>query len=200
MEGQLSAGDLMALTKNNGMFGDGIWGIIMLLIVAGIFTGGLGFGCGNRTGVTEEYVANQFTQRDIFNNNTNILTSANQTQKEVLENRYANQLASCNNSKEILNNKYENALAIAQLQKDVLLGNQTMQAQMAQCCCDIKTAVHSEGEATRALINSLDKDRLMYELNQANTAVANAVQTQNILSTMGRWSAYPASSGCGCNV
>ena len=29
-----------------------------------------------------------------------------------------------------------------------------MQAQQAQCCCDVKTAIHAEGEATRALINA----------------------------------------------
>lgn len=45
----LSAGDVLALSKDNdGFLGDGIWGIIMLLIIAGLFSGN-GFGCGNST-------------------------------------------------------------------------------------------------------------------------------------------------------
>lgn len=33
--------------RDDGFFGDGIWGIIMLLIIAGLFSGN-GFGWGNR--------------------------------------------------------------------------------------------------------------------------------------------------------
>lgn len=177
----LSASDIMALTNNNSFFGEGLWGVILLLIVAGVI-GGNGFFGGNRCegGVTEGYVANQFTQRDIFNTNSNVIGTASDTQKEIL------------------NSKYENALGNSAIQKDIMenrftsqLGFQNAQAGMQSCCCDLKTTIHSEGEATRALIANLDRERLMYELNQANTAIANAVQTQNILGTLGTWRANP---------
>lgn len=89
----LSAGDVLALSKDNdGFLGDGIWGIIMLLIIAGLFSGN-GFGWGNRDkGITEEYIANQFTQRDLYNNNTNILETKYALGTEILNNKYTNEL------------------------------------------------------------------------------------------------------------
>lgn len=58
---------------------------------------------------------------------------------------------------------------------------------MQNCCCELKTAIHSEGEATRALIQAnlvqnlrdtiADKDR---ELLATGLVAAQGVQTQNI--------------------
>lgn len=38
------------------------------------------------------------------------------------------------------------------LNNSIMNEGRAIQTQMAECCCDIKTAVHAEGEATRALI------------------------------------------------
>ena len=90
----------------------------------------------------------------------------------------------------------------AQLQASVNAMN--TQAMMNQCCCDLKVALHNEGEQTRALINALDKENIMYQLNQANTAIANAVQTQNILNSLGNFytkpsvNPYTAYNNCNC--
>ena len=80
---------------------------------------------------------------------------------------------------------------------------------MAQNCCDLKTVMHGEGEATRALITQntiqdlrdklADKDN---ELQSAQFTLANANQIQNILNTLGRYVPYQgmeAVYGCSNN-
>ena len=70
-------------------FGEGIWGIIMLLIVAGLFSGnGFGWG-GNRGNVANDtLLGEEFIKRDIFNTNQNVSATSCQTQRDVLENRF----------------------------------------------------------------------------------------------------------------
>jgi hypothetical protein len=64
-----------------------------------------------------------------------------------------------------------------------------------RCCCEIKQAIHLEGETTRALINSNtmasltaqlnDAKNQISDLNQTNVLIANnAIQTNTILSHM----------------
>lgn len=87
MESNLSASDVLALTKDNdGMFGGAgaSWLIILLLFLIG----GNGF-WGNR-GTTE---ANPYaTAQQAFEIDKDVLTSGCNTQKEVLESRYTTQL------------------------------------------------------------------------------------------------------------
>ena len=168
--GGLSAGDILALSKGNTF--DWSW-IIGLLVIAGIFGGGFGFGANDR-GVTQDYVANQFTQRDIYNNNTSILTSAAETQKEIL------------------NNRFENALAVAGVEKDVLIGQQVLQGQLASCCCDIKSAVRDDGDRTRAIITAQYEATLLEKINDLKAQLSNQEQTISLLNTMGKWYSYPS--------
>lgn len=151
----LSAGDVLALSRDNdGFFGDGIWGIIMLLIIAGLFSGN-GFGWGNRDkGITEEYIANQFTQRDLYNNNTNIL-----------ETKYA-------------------------------LGNQTILANQAQCCCKLETAIHAEGEATRNMIQEDKIQQLRDQVYASNLALNNANLANQIITSLQPKTPIPAYLTC----
>lgn len=46
------------------------------------------------------------------------------------------------------------------LNNSILTEGRALQAQMADCCCEIKTAVHAEGEATRALIQQNEIQQL----------------------------------------
>ena len=183
-EGGMSAGDVLALTRgNNDMFGGNWGGIIGLLIIAGIFGGGL-FGFGGNRNVNSDYVTQAqlysgLGQQDLKNDVRDGFTATAAGQSAI--------------STEILNSKYENLLQF----KD-------MQASNDRCCCELKNAIHAEGEATRGLISGLDRERLQYELSQANTAIANAVQTNNILNTIGQWYSKPSVNpynayGCGCN-
>lgn len=188
--GGLSAGDVLALSRNNdGFFGDGVWGIIMLLIVAGLFSGN-GFFGNNRSGLTEEYIANQFTQRDLYNNNTNILDSKYALGTEILNNRYTSQVADCNLSKEIMQNRYDNVL-----QTQTVLANQN------QCCCETQKLIMEENAKTRDLIQNNYIEGLRTALSDAKTEISNYNQSNAILNNLGRFHIYP-SCGCGygsCN-
>lgn len=207
----LSGTDALAVmnSRNNygygyGMDGMNSWFWIIILLFFGRGNWGYGNGYGEKPLVSDEFI-----KRDIFNTNQNVSTTSCQTQRDILENRYTNQLCCCNTQKEILENRYNTSLGLANVQKDILLGNQNLQAQMAQCCCDLRTAIHSEGEATRGLIqaNIIQdlRDRLsasQRETDTANLALQNNAQTNTILTTLGRYVTnpyVPYNYGCGCN-
>lgn len=212
----------------NGMFGDGWWILLLLLAFCG---NGFGFGGGYGGGygaITNDNLLNgEFIKRDIFNTNQNVSSTACETQKDVLESRYTTQLGlqqlqasqqacCCDLGSQIADSKYASALQ-----------NQALQAQIAQCCCDLQNTIHSEGEITRALINSNTmqdlRDRLAQsqrETDTANLALQNNAQTQTLLAQINKTPipAYLACSpfesafygfrnnccgfnscGCGCN-
>lgn len=176
MNSGLSAGDIMALTRNNdGFFGDGIWGIIMLLIIAGLFSGN-GFGWGNRGNgaiANDTLLGEEFVKRDIFNTNQNVSNTACQTQKEVLENRFNCSQNACNTQKEILESRYTTQL-----------GFQNAQANLSNCCCDLKTAIHAEGEATRSMIQSDKIEQLRDQVYASNLALNNANLANTVINSV----------------
>lgn len=242
-DSSLSAADIIALTKDNdhdGMNGGYFWWVIIFLIIAMMFSGnGFGFG-GN--GATNTLIGeDEFIKRDIFNTNQNvsntsaatqrdILETGCTTQRDVLENRYTTQLGfananaasqacCCETQKEILQSRYDNSIGQCNIQRDILLGNQNITSQLDNCCCDLKTAIHSEGEATRALIqaNTIQdlRDRVNErdrELQSAQLQISQLSQTANITNTLRPFPqpAYITCSpyqsygnygfGCGCNV
>lgn len=198
----LSAADVAAVTRNNECydgFGNGGW--MWIILLAFLFRGNWGGYGGESPLVSEEFI-----KRDIFNTNQNVSTTACQTQRDVLENRYTNQLCCCETQKEILQSRYDSALQA-----------QALQAQLANCCCDLKTAIHAEGEATRGLIqgNTIQdlRDRLAErdrDLSTANFQLSQQAQSANIISTLQptprpaylTCSPYFAYNygGCGCNT
>ncbi len=180
---------------NDGMFG-GEWAWILVILFA---FGGFGFG-GNRMNGLETDIDTRFLERDIFNTNQNVSNTACQTQRDVLENRFTAEKCCCETQKEILQNRYDNALQ-----------TQTLSSQMAECCCDLKTAIHAEGEATRNMIQADKIEQLRDQVFATNTALNNAnLANQIINSIIPRPApAYPSCSpfvpsnygfgGCGCN-
>lgn len=198
MNSGLSAGDIMALTKNNdGFFGDGIWGIIMLLIIAGLFSGN-GFGWGNRANDT--LLGDEFIKRDLFNVNQNVSNTACQTQKEVLENRFNCSQNACNTQKEILESRYTTQL-----------GFQNTQANLSNCCCDLKTTIHAEGEATRSMLQNDKIEQLRDQVYASNLALSNANLANTVINSVRPFpipsytvtspyvGLYNPYNGCGCN-
>lgn len=162
-------------------------GIIGLLVIAGVFGGGM-------WGNNGYNIENRFIERDIFNTNSNVLTSACSTQKEVLENKYA--LGS-----QIQENRFNNAIQTTELTGVINANQISANAMMQNCCCELKTAIHAEGEATRALIQAntiqelrdkvADKDResLATGLSYGNTITANNTE-ERILAKLGRYVPY----------
>ena len=222
MNGNVSPADIAAVVgnrdRNDGFFGDGIWGIIMLLIVAGLFTGN-GFGWGsNRGNAFETDIDTRFLERDIFNTNQNVSNTACQTQRDVLESRYTTQLGlselganmqncCCETQKEILQNRYDNALQINTLQAQASTNALQSQMQLSECCCDLKTAIHAEGEATRNQMQQDKIEQLREQVNTSNLAL-NSANLANQIITAVRPTPTPAyltcspyfayNNGCGC--
>lgn len=65
--------------------------------------------------------------------------------------------------------------------------------------CEIKTAIHAEGEATRNLIQQQETQRLRDELAQSRAANNDYMQSQYILGQLGRYYQNPPCNPCGCN-
>lgn len=167
----LSAGDILAMTRDNGAF-DWSW-IIGLIVVGGLFgNGGFGFGGANGA-ITEEYIANQFTQRDIFNNQTAMLEGNNALTRDILENRFNCSQNACNTQKEILESRYTTQL-----------GFQNTQANLASCCCTLENAIHAEGEATRNMIQEDKIQQLRDQVYTTNLSLNNANLANQIISTL----------------
>lgn len=205
----------------DGMCGGGWMWIILILLFAG-----RGFGWGNGQDVQDNFISSEFIKRDVFNTNQNVSTTGCQTQRDVLENRFTNQQCCCETQKEILENRYQNALSF----KDQLYAQQqcccetnrnidAVRAENFKNTCDITTAIHAEGEATRALINANTiqdlRDRLEArdrDLLTANFQLSQQAQSANIINTL-RPVPQPAyltcspyfaynygcCSNCGCN-
>ena len=179
-----------------GFGGDGIWA---LLIFAMIFNGGFGFGNnGFNNLATQEYVASEFTQRDIADVNTNLNNSFQNTnnaiaagfgrtndnlcdlkstvltgdmglQTSVLENRYAGQLSACQTQRDILTQTNE-------LNTNLLTTALQNQAKMDECCCSLK----AQGiENTQKILDAMNQntiDDLRSQVNDLkNTITANGI-------------------------
>ena len=98
-------------------------------------------------------------------------SNGNNVQLSQLERDVLN--GNCNTQKEVLESRYTTQL-----------GFQTIQAQMAECCCDIKTAIHAEGEATRGLIQANTIQELRDNLQAAQLQLGQLSQTQALINTL----------------
>ena len=191
--------------NDDGTFGEnGIWFLLLLFLFAG-----RGFGWGGNEGIQDNFISGEFIKRDIFNTNQNVSGTACQTQRDVIDSRYTTQLGlqdlaqqmsdcCCRAQKETIENRYTTQLGLQNLGQqmsacccDLRAGQEAIKADAYKNTCEITTAIHAEGEATRALINAqamqdlrdklADRDR---ELMSANLALQNNAQTRTIVDTL----------------
>lgn len=106
-----------------------------------------------------------------FNNGGGLFGNGNQgglaqVERDVLQ-------TSCSTQKEILESRYTTQL-----------GFQSLGAQMAECCCDIKTAIHAEGEATRGLIQANTIQELRDRLALANDALTTQTVSNTVINAI----------------
>lgn len=184
MEG-LSNSDVALLSRDGGMWGgDGafFW-IFALLILAG--NGGFGFG-GNPGYVTSaELQASQNAQTNSLQFQALANSVANsQYETARLISDQNNQMLQQNNANLINAIQGFNNLGMQIMNQTNTLGTKLdgLSAQMASCCCEIKT--------------QMLQDRLtdtQAKLVTAQNAIDNANQTQYILGQMGRWVAWTPS-------
>lgn len=168
--------DLADRQNNSDCGGSWFWIIIFVLFFA------FG-GWGNNNSQTNT-MEDEFIKRDIFNTNQNVSNMGYQNSRDILESRYATQLemsdlntailtGNCGTQKEVLQNRYDNALQ-----------TNALQAQMQNCCCELKTAIHAEGEATRAQMQNDKIEELRASLNTTANAYNNVSLANNIIQAL----------------
>ena len=107
-----------------------------------------------------------FNRGGLFGNGYEGYNGLSQIERDVLN-------TSCNTQKEVLESRYTTQL-----------GFQNISAQMAQCCCDLKTAIHAEGEETRALIQANTIQDLRDRLALANDAITTQTVSHNVINAV----------------
>ena len=181
----LTAGDIMALTKDNDGFG-GV-GLIILLFIFLIGIGGNGFGWGNNGTATALSLAD--IQASLYN----------QTQ-DSNSRQVQNSIAMVNDT--VLNNKYDNAVLIKDLSNQMSNSVAALGNQIANQTATITNLFNEQ------TINDL-RDKLATtrdSLSNANQTaiITNAIsnQTSEILNAQGRYYLNPPCyQNCGscCN-
>lgn len=185
--------------RNNGCCNDGMgWGggwFIWIILIFAIFMGWGGNWGGNggalQGALTRGEMADGFNTAEILRNQSGIIRDNFDVQRAVLENRYANQLGLAGVERSIMENRFANQQGDCNIQRDILesryttqLGFQQAQAQSQQCCCDLQTAIHAEGEATRALINANTMQELRDNLQAAQLQLGTLSQTNTLLAAI----------------
>lgn len=194
-EGAYSLSDIAALMRDRDdgfLNGNGIL-IILFFLIFGM--GGWG-GFGNRAAdgaLTRAELTQGFNDNQMMNKLDGLANGI------------------CSSTYDIANKISEQTLNLNNGFNGVQASINQLGFQNQQCCCELKTAIHSEGEATRALIAAntvqalrdkiADKDR---ELIAAQTESKMAAQTDAILTRLGRFVTNPPCyqnyyTGCGCN-
>ena len=186
--------------RNNNEFGGGYWIWIILLFL--LFGGNWG---NNGNLQNDELMNQEFIKRDLFNTNQNVSSQGFQNSRDILESRYTTQLG-------LQNLGQQNQECCCATQRAI----DGVNTQSFKNTCDITTAIHAEGEATRALINAntmqelrdklADRDR---DLLTANFQLSQQAQSANIINTLqptpkpayltcSPYYAYNM-TGCGCS-
>lgn len=86
--------------------------------------------------------------------------------------------------RDVLNGNCTTQKAVLESNYSTLMGFKDAQYQMSSCCCDLKTAIHAEGEATRALIQNNTIQELRDRLDTANNALTVQTITNQIVQQL----------------
>lgn len=202
-----SLADIRAATdRNDGFDGQGSWFWIVVLFLFMFGFGGNGFGR-NGEALTRADLCQDFNFNDLQNGvrgiqnglcdgfyaqNTTMLNGFNSIGNQIAESRFAQQNCCCETNRNI----------------------DSVRAENYKNTCEVTTAIHAEGEATRALINSntmqalrdkiTEKDQ---ELQTANFHLSQQAQNATLISALRPFpqpayitcSPYTAANGFGCN-
>ena len=175
----MSLSDIAAIMPKNGS-GDGFLegnGIIILILFFLIFGfGGGGFGANGNAGTQAEVQRGFDTQTVV-------------SKLDGITNGLCN--SSYENARLIEQNTVSNMQGFNGVDKSLCQGFGSVQSsinnlshQMEQCCCDLKSQMMAD-----------KYDALKREYDQALAAISNATQTQNILSSLGRYVTNPPLCG-----
>jgi hypothetical protein len=181
-----SLGDIAALMDRDdkGGWGDGFVGWIILLFIFLLAISGNGFfgnGSATNASLTTAELYSALGSQDIKND----IRSGFQSVESGI----------CGIDKEILNNRYSTQL-----------GFQNLGQQLQDCCCNLRTTIIEQNQATRDLIQENYIDGLRTALSDAKAEISNRSQSTYILSQLGQYYTHPSvnpytcynNCGCGC--
>ena len=187
---------------NDCGFDDGLW-LFAILALLGFGNGGFGNFGNSNSRVGEVYATQADIQRAV---NLNSLQEGQANIESVVRSTTADTVGSI---------KDGNYNILGEL-RDVQAATASGFSEMKDCCCDIRSmimenrylterqsnniinAVHTEADATRALINANEMARLRDELSVARSENADYRQSQFMLGQMGKWYSNPPCYGpCG---
>lgn len=173
MDANYTLSDIRAATEGGEGFGGMGGGWFAWILLFALFGGnGFGFGGRNQAATTDEVSAG-FNFAGI-NNKLNEIVAGQAGINQNLSN------------------------AICQLGYRSLEQTSALSSQMANCCCDLKTAIHAEGEATRAMIQQNKIETLQQQVYQLQLAQATCgIPRINQYA----WGVYPYTcQPCGGNI
>ena len=215
-ETSYSLSDIAALMGNHGS--DSLWGgnglfiLVLFFLIFGMNGGAWGNGWNGANGaLTRSDMFDGFNNQTVvrkldgitqglcdgfYSQNTTMLQGFNTVGNQIAENRFAAQQCCCETNRNIDAVRFDNE----------------------KCCCRLETAIHKEGEETRALINQnimqglrdklADRDR---DLQTANFQLSQQAQSAALVGALRPYpqpayitcSPYEASrvvygNACGC--
>ena len=178
-----SLSDIAAVSGRDGMFGGDSWAWIILVILLG-GAGGFGFGNGGRVATVED-----------VNNSANFTRLENQ----VRMNENTIQQGFTNIGNGLCDLGYKELQNFSTLRYDNAIGQKDLSAQIADCCCKTQTAIHAEGEATRALIQENKIEALQQKINalELSNALCGVVRYPSATSYCA--GPNPFFNSCKCN-
>lgn len=206
-----SLSDIKAATDGNETTGNWFWIVVLFLFMFGF--GGRGFG-NNYEPATTADVQRGFDTNGINNKLNEIgngICSAGYENAQLINGLSGTVNTGFSNTIAAINNLgYQTQSCCCETNRNI----DSVRYDNSQNTCEITTAIHQEGEATRALINSNtmqnlrdrleDKDR---ELQTANFQLSQQAQSANIIGTLRPFpqpayitcSPYQSATGiCGC--
>lgn len=183
-----SMADLLTLSKsgdNNELFGGGIWGFILVFFIIAMFGGGsLGFGANAAT----NQINNDFLYTNLnstmdrgFNQISNQAFGIN---KDLLSGFNGLQVDLCNGFNGVNGNITQLGYMMQNCCCETNRNIDAVRYENSKNTCDITTAIHNEGEATRALITANVMQELRDNLQSTQLALSNLNQTQNIINSI----------------
>lgn len=92
----------------------------------------------------------------------------------------------CSLSKQLAECCCENRLAIANQNALIERNTAALQNQLNAQTCEIKQAISADGQATRALIQANETERLRSELADAKVQISQSVQTAALIEALGK--------------
>lgn len=183
-ENGLSAGDILALTRNNDN-ADWMNNPFIYLVWLALLGGNGGGIFGNHGAMNAAAIQGSITRSDLFDgfNMQGVNEQLHNIQSGICEGFYTSNLNLTQSLNSIGNQLNDNRFAAQNCCCETNRNIDSVRSEAYRNTCDITTAIHSEGEATRALIqaNTVQELRDRLEARDRDLMTANFKLTQGEL-------------------